>query len=156
MRVLVLLLFILSACGPTWHLKQSEKHRLIAIAKGAKIKADTVFRDRIVITEKHVMDSNVQFRNLYDTVVVEKNKVLTKIKIDTLHHNIYVHTECPSDTIKIRVPVSVNDSVNAGYTTWQLIGAGFAGLILAGLAIGIYIWLRIRKQQVEELKKNNV
>src|SRR6478609_3918410 len=42
---------LLISCGPAWHLKQSEKHRLIAIAKGAKVSSDTVYIEKTVQVE---------------------------------------------------------------------------------------------------------
>lgn len=58
MKKYLILAIVLTSCGPSYHLKQSEKHLSIAKAKGAKTSVDSVFAKVPINIEG---DSGIQF-----------------------------------------------------------------------------------------------
>lgn len=206
------LLFLLCACGPTWHLQQSEKHKLIAIAKGAKVKTDTVYKEIPIKVEVPGFTASSSIDILSDSALIHavmpkydslliayemlrrrpqhnvekevatakqldalRDKVIKGFLKDSLYHIkfdsitsvdlaiiggkpklVSVRVKPKSILVEKRIPIAVDERIKAGYTLWQVIGAGFAGAVLASVALGIYLWTRIRRQEVEELKGRNV
>lgn len=128
-------LLLLVSCGPAWHLKQARKHELKAIAKGAEVKADTVYVDREVIVPEIKFDTVLREVNFNDTITVEKEKVVTKLKINTVTKEIFIETKCPPDTVKIRVPVTIEKTITAkgGLKWWWLLVAVAGGMILGAV-----------------------
>lgn len=114
-------LIFLSGCSPAGKLKRA--NRLIEKAEqaGAKWSVDTVFITKEVIVPERHIDTVLSYRNLTDTITVEKEKVITKVKFDIKTHTVYVHTDCPPDTLKIEVPVTVTKEIKAGASTWDII-----------------------------------
>src|SRR6478609_8608338 len=127
-----LLLGLLGCSSPSSLLKKAERLTQRAIEKGAQVSADTVYVDKVVITEKHVLDSNVWFRNLTDTITVEKEKVVTKVRINTIKRTVYIHTECKPDTLIVRVPVEIVKEIKAGASWWDVVKIC---IIVAGISI---------------------
>lgn len=136
---LTILILILSACGPTYNLKQAKKHLLKAEAKGAKVDRDTVYKE--IIVPKTVTDTVVkfiQFDKLFtDTLTIETTKWKTWTRIDTVNKKIYQQVECKPDTI--RVPISVHTDIKAGYSGWQIGGVIIFGLVVGAL-LGRILW----------------
>jgi hypothetical protein len=131
----ILILVLLTSCGPAWHLKQARKHELKAIAKGAEVKTDTIYITKEVIVPEIKFDTVLRQVNFNDTIVVEKEKVITRVKVNTVTKEIYVETKCPADTVKIEVPVTIKKEikVKGGIKWWWLIIAAAAGLIVGWL-----------------------
>lgn len=206
------LIFLLCACGPAWHLQQSEKHKLIAIAKGAKVNVDTVYKEVPIKVEVPGFTASSSINVLSDSALihavmpkydsllvayemlrrrpqhsVEKEvatakqldavraKVIKGFLKDSLYHIkfdsitsvdlaiiqgkpklVSVRVKPKTILVEKKVPIAIDERIKAGYTLWQMIGAGFAGLVLSSVALGIYLWTRIRRQEVEELKGRNV
>lgn len=123
---LIGLVLVLSSCGPANKLRRAERLISAAEAQGAKWSVDTVFKEIKVITPKIEFDTVLRQVNFTDTITVEKDKVITRFKINTLTKEIFVHTECPPDTIRVEVPVTVTKEIKAGATTWDIIILGIA------------------------------
>lgn len=111
MRLLILLM-LLSSCGVNYNLRRMAYHKRMAIAKGAEIKSDTVFTDRVYITPG---DSTTVFLPgprvtiIRDTTIYQ-DRIKIRVRRDTVRETIQV--ECPPDTVVIKVPVAVNTEIN--------------------------------------------
>lgn len=138
-----LILLVLIGCTPASKLRRAERLINSAIESGAKVSRDTVYIDRTVYIPKHVLDSNVYFKNIYDTITVEKDKVITKIKYSKDKHTVYVHTECPDSTITIKVPVEVVREIKAGITWWDVVKIC---ILVAGVSILLTIFVLSKRK----------
>lgn len=120
MRWLAIIL-LLSSCGPSYYLKKAERALKKAEQLGADISADTVYVDREIIVPETHFDTVLTEVNFRDTITVTKDRVVTRVKVNTVEKKIFVETECPPDTLKIRVPVTVTKEISAGYSLWEMI-----------------------------------
>jgi len=128
------LLFLLSGCSANWHLKRSERHKLIAIQKGALIQHDTVWTEKEVITK--LIEKDTVFTSLQgDTVYIQKEHLKIKyVKIPG--DSVFIEGACVPDTLKILVPTTVTEVVHAEknwmnrWIIWLLIGFAI-GILLA-------------------------
>jgi hypothetical protein len=137
MRWLAIIL-LMSSCGPSHYLKKAERALKKAEQLGADISADTVYLDREIIVPKTHFDTVLTEVNFRDTITVVKDRVVTKVKVNTVEKKIFVETECPSDTVKIKVPVRVIRKISAGYSLWELIILAVAALAV-GFAAGRFL-----------------
>jgi len=136
-KITILLFFVVLfsyGCGPAWHLKRSERHKLIAIQKGATIDRDTVWTEREVITK--LIEKDTVFTSLQgDTVYIQKEHLKIKyVKIPG--DSVFIEGACIPDTLKILVPTTVTEVVHAEKNWmnkwWMWLVAGFVvGIILA-------------------------
>jgi len=141
--LLLISVAILSGCGPANLLKRAQKLEAKAILKGASVAHDTVFVDRTVIVPKIEIDTVVTNVNFRDTIVVTKDNVVTKIKINDVLRTVYVNTICPPDTLKIKVPFTVTKTIKAGYTNWQYYSVMISGILfglVAGAILSKLLW----------------
>jgi hypothetical protein len=135
MRLLILLI-LLSSCGANYNLRRMAYHKRMAIAKGAQIKTDTVFTDRVYITPG---DSTIvtlpgsHTTTIRDTIIYQ-DRIKIRIKRDTIRETIQV--ECPPDTVKIRVPVAVTETLcPPPDNKWKWIALALAAcVIVVGVA----------------------
>ena len=130
MRYLLIVL-ILTSCGPAYHLKRAEKHVKKAIEKGAKVGADTTYTFR----ELKIPGIKVQFEpkpiTHNDTVYFAKNKVVTKVLLK--HDSIFVETQCPDTVIQVKektVTKTVTAVQKSWLKWWYLLIALAVGLVL--------------------------
>jgi len=137
--ILASLIILTASCGPNYHLKRSQYHKRMAIAKGAEIKSDTVYTDRVVITpgDSTVVTlpgaNTVTFR---DTVIYQ-DRIKIRVRRDTLRETI--HVECPPDTVRISVPIAVHETIKCGipWWIWAIIGALGAVIVAFFVAINL-------------------
>lgn len=120
-RLSLLLLLAVVGCSPSWHLKK-------AIQKGAQVKVDTVYKTVSVVVPETRIDTVLTNVNFRDTIVVSKDKIVTKIKYDTVSRRLYVHTLQKADTVFIEVPITVTKKIETGMPYWWLAVA--AGIFL--------------------------
>lgn len=134
--LIIIILSILSGCGPSYHLKRMKYHERMAYAKGAEIKLDTVYKYIPIITPERQIDTVHHYVNLTDTITVTKDRVVTKIKVNTEEKTVYVNTNCPSDTIYKEVPITITKNIEAknGLPWWVYFALGLSGLIILVLA----------------------
>jgi hypothetical protein len=128
----LIIAILLSSCGSAFHLKQAERHLRKAEIKGAKVRVDTVYKTISVIVPETRIDTVLTVQNFRDTITLEKDKIVTKIKFDTLTRRLYVHTLQKADTVFIEVPFTVTKQIKSGWLWWWLIVAALAG---SGLSI---------------------
>jgi len=127
------LALLLSSCGANYHMKRSKHHLNKAIAKGAEVRADTVYITKEVIRPEVKTDTIIELIsfNLQDTIFIDRERVKVKVKIDTLFKEIFVEAKCVADTVRIEVPVSVTTGIHPKnhYFEW-LVGGILIGWIL--------------------------
>lgn len=136
--VAFLFLIALSSCSANWHLKRAQRHERIALQNGAEIKTDTVYAT--VGLQTHEIRVDTVFRNVtfLDTLIVTKENVVTRVKVNPVLRTVYVNTTVKPDTIKVRVPVRVEKVIYApqkGLKLWQWILIALA----AGTLFGIWV-----------------
>lgn len=136
--ILVLIfLWLLTACSPVHKLKRAEKLIEQAGELGAKWKVDTVK------TTVEIPVPEIRFKEIVkvlpgETVEVTKDKTVVKI-VRLPGDSILVDVYHPADTVYKEVPVTVTRTISAGYTKWQLIGSVLGGILFVGLmAFGAY------------------
>lgn len=124
------ILFVMTSCGAAYHLKRAEKHLKKAEQLGAKVTADTIYQDREVITEKIEIDTVIKATH-GDTVVIHKEKLRIKY-VQLPGEKVYIQGECDSDTIRIKVPVTVYREIKAkgGIPWWWLLVAAVVGGVI--------------------------
>jgi hypothetical protein len=140
MRWLAIIL-ILSSCGSSHYLKKAERALKKAEQLGADIKSDTVYIDKEVIVPQTHFDTVLTEVNFRDTITVTKDRVITRVKVNTVEKKIFVETECLPDTVKIQVPVTVTRKISAGYSLWELLILAIAALGV-GFAAGRFLKVR--------------
>lgn len=136
MRLLILLL-LLSSCGVNYNLRRMAYHKRMAISKGAYLRTDTIFTDRVEIIPG---DSTVvtlpgsHTVTIKDTVIYQ-DRIKIRVRRDTIRETIQV--ECPPDTVKIRVPVAVNETLcPPPDNKWKWIAAALAAcLVVVGITM---------------------
>lgn len=131
---LFLFAVVVASCSPSVnrHLKQAERHLRKAEIDGAKVRVDTIFKTISVIVPETRIDTVLTHVDFRDTIVVQKDKIVTKIKYDTATRRLYVHTISPSDTVRIEVPVQVVKEIKSGFPwIWVFITFIFGAVVSA-------------------------
>lgn len=135
MRFLILA-FLLCACGPTFHLKQAERHLRKAEIKGAQVRVDTVYKTiSVIVPEVHV-DTLIKEVNFRDTIEFWQDRFHVRVKVDTITKSVYIEGKCESDTIRVDVPISVVKEIKTGISFWWI-------LLLIGICL-ILLFFRKR------------
>lgn len=127
-NLFILLAFLLSSCGATYHLRQAQKHIDKAIEMGAKVNVDTVYKNvEVPVIKIDTVVNNVSAeRLLHDTITVTQNNEVIKIKYQEKEKKVYVNLTSTKPRY-IRVPYTVTKTISSGYTKWDII-----------LAIGVF------------------
>lgn len=131
--IIFILATLFLGCSANYHLKKAEKHLKKAVINGASVKVDTVYKTVSVVVPETRIDTVLQHVNFRDTIVVSKDKIVTKIKYDTVSRRLYVHTTSKADTVRIEVPVTVTKEIKSGWPRWWLLVAALAGAGLVAL-----------------------
>lgn len=135
----ILIIMIMASCSPAAKLRRAEKLIAKAEEMGAKWHVDTVYVTKHVIVPETHFDTVLTEVNFRDTITVEKDKVVTRVKVNTVSKEIFIETKCPPDTIKIKVPVTVTKTIKAkGYSLWQLIILALV-MLLAGYGVRAFM-----------------
>jgi hypothetical protein len=121
-RYAILAVFLFTSCSANFHLKQAQRHLKIAEQKGAKITADTVYKEiKVPETKIDTFVNEVTLEKLLrDTITVTQNNEVIKIKYVPKEKRIYVKSE-RKKPIYIKVPVVVNKTIKAGHSNWDMI-----------------------------------
>lgn len=148
MKKYLFILLALTSCGSldraNRKLKKAERLIESAIQLGAEVKRDTVWVTKEVIVPEVKTDTVVELVgfNLQDTIFIERERLKVKVKLDTLFKEIFVEAKCQPDTVKIEVPAALNNDINAGKSTWDLIIACIVAVII-GVVLG-YVFKLLR------------
>lgn len=131
MKYFIIILLILTSCSPNYYLRKAERAIKKAEQRGSAWHSDTVFKIMEVKTVRIQFDTIVKNVNFTDTITLIKDKIVTKVKVNTVTKEVFVDVEVPADTIRVEVPVIVNKSIKAGKGFWYY---AIRGLLLAILA----------------------
>jgi hypothetical protein len=91
---------------------------------------DTVYVDKTVIVSETKFDTVFSILRATDTLTIIKDRMITKLKIDTLSKKVFVSVKCPADSIVVRVPVTVTKKIDADFPWGWIVLAFCAGAIL--------------------------
>ena len=136
--LLLLSMWVLSGCSDkaTRKLKRSARLEKEAIALGAKVTADTVYKPVQVFVPQVKTDTVFESKQ-GDTVLIEKERL--KIKYVNLpKDSVYIYGECEADTVIQKVPYTVTKKISAGYTKWEFFGTLFVAAVVF-LVIGMFV-----------------
>lgn len=136
MKYLIIAILILTSCGPQAKLRRAAKLIAKAELQGAQWHSDTVFVDKQIITRERHTDTLIQKVNFRDTITVIEDKVVTKIKYDTIRKTMFVSTKVPADTVEILVPVTVTREIKAKGKPWYFYAAWLLILLIIGFIAG--------------------
>jgi hypothetical protein len=130
-RVSIILLLLLSSCGPNFYLKKAERALKKAEQLGAKVTADTIYKERLVFVDSIRVDS-IFTSKVGDTVYISKDRL--KVKYVRLPgDSVFIEGKCEADTIKIQVPVMVNKEIKSGLGVWDVIKWALFALVIGAL-----------------------
>lgn len=125
---------ILAGCGPSYHLKRAKYHQARAIAKGAVVTVDTVYKEIKVLVPSVKVDT--VFHDVHDTVTIEKERIRIRY-VKLPGDSVYIEGECKADTVKVEVPCPQNVTISAPEPVikwWWLIVA----VLLGGAVVRIW------------------
>lgn len=130
MRYLILL-FLLSSCGPTFYLKKAERALKKAEQLGANVTSDTIYTERTVIRTEKRVDSIFTSRQ-GDTIRIYKDRVQVKY-VRLKGDSVFIEGKCLSDTVKIEVSTTINRCIESGHSTWDVLKWCLIVLVVAVL-----------------------
>lgn len=136
---IILPVLFLTACGSGAKLRRAERLIKKAEAQGATWRTDTIYKEIPIVVPAIKVDTVVERVNFADTITVINNRVVTKIKVDTVNKNVYVSTNCPEQNVVASVPVVVHRTIEAKtwIRWWYILIAFIAGYLLrAYFALG--------------------
>lgn len=135
MKQFIVLLLILSSCGPGAKLRRAEKLITKAEQLGAQWRVDTTYQI-IEVPVVHVELDTVVVTEPNDTIYLEKDRL--KVEIIRRADTIRVAAECLPDTIKVEVPVRIERDIVAPkpYWTWWKVAGVSLILLIVGLVVG--------------------
>lgn len=139
MKHYLIALILLSSCSANYHLNQAKRHLKIAEQKGAKITADTIYKE-IKVPEVKIdtfVNEVTLEKLLRDTITVKQNKEVIKIKYVPKEKRIYVKSE-RTKPVYIKVPVVVKQVIKAGLSTLETVILGIV-IALFSLGVGYFI-----------------
>ena len=140
-KITLLLLLLLSSCSVNNLLKRSEKLRKLAIAKGAIVEVDTVYRIKYLPPKIATIYDTITVRKLFtDTLrvttpegikVVEKFTLVHRNHTDTVYQR-YIKVICPEDSIKeaMAVQTSIESPPDKGVKRWLVMLFSFLAFVL--------------------------
>ena len=134
--LLLLIVVLLSGCGPAYHLRKAKHHWNKAIEKGATTTVDTTWQTIPVIVPEITFETilkpdwQLHYIRTTDTLRREDPATGTKVSVkvdlnedcpEDCVRKIYVKTEVPTDTVYVDCPTAVNMTAKAGHTNWDMI-----------------------------------
>jgi hypothetical protein len=144
----IFLLLILSSCGSGFHVKRAKMHTLKAIAKGASISHDTVFKEIVLKVPGVKVEFIPKPLIVNDTLYFERDRVITKVLVKNVPgktNTVYVTTDCPDVRIESKVPVTVNQKITAKKgISWQTVTLSIITAFVLGFLTKMFLPL-IRK-----------
>lgn len=125
--IFLIVLLMVSGCGPTAKLRRAEKLIKKAELLGAQWKIDTVFQDIPVFVDRIALDT-LLISGIKDTIEIVQDRLRIKY-VRLPGDTVWISGQCDSLTIIKEVPVRVEKVIYApqkGLKWWQfvLIGAG--------------------------------
>lgn len=143
MKNLALTLFVLlflTSCGPSAKLRRANRLIKSAEAAGLEWKSDTVYQVVEVVVPKIEFDTVFRPLHFRDTLIVTRDRAVTRIKINTVTREVYVKTRCPEQTKRIKVVHTVTRKIHVKPSFWydlKLVALG----IFIGLVAALAFWM---------------
>lgn len=142
-----LILILLCSCGPSAKLRKAERLIQAAINGGADVKRDTTWTTITMKVEGPKFETKLLDPLVGQPVYIFKDSIKVEIKRipgqsgkrDTL----YIAAECPDIDIKKDVPISIDTSVSAGYTLWDLIILAIFCLVVGYFGRIIHVMIKV-------------
>lgn len=119
------LAMVIASCSPQSKLRRAKELIEQAEAAGLEWKSDTVFQEVKVVVPETRFDTVLRQVNFRDTIVVTKDKVVTRVKVNTVEKEIFVETKCPEKVVVKKVPYSVEREIRVGDSFWTNLKQGF-------------------------------
>lgn len=123
-------LLLMASCSPESKLRRAKRLITQAEAGGLEWKSDTVFQEVKVVVPETRFDTVVKQVNFLDTIVVTKDKVVTRVKVNTVEKEIFVETKCPEKVVVKKVPYTVEREIRVGDSFWTNLKQGFLWLLV--------------------------
>lgn len=133
-------LLFLTSCGPSAKLRRANRLIKSAEASGLEWKSDTVYQVVEVVVPKIEFDTVFRQVNFIDTLVVTRDRAITRIKINTVTREVYVKTKCPEQTKRVKVVHTVTRKIHVKPSFWydlKLVSLG----IFIGLVAALVFWM---------------
>lgn len=123
------------SCGGTQH-KLFKAKRLIAeaVARGATVKSDTIYKHVKFHVPGVAFNTTFTTPNALDTLYILKDSV--RIKLKTTKGNpgkpdtVYLEAKCPDVSQVKKIPVSIDQEIKAGHSTFEMIILAIVCLIV--------------------------
>jgi len=132
----LILIFLLTSCGPTFYLKKAERALKKAEQLGAKVGVYTVYKERLVFVDSIRVDSIFKTK-VGDTVYLTKDRL--KVKYVRLPgDSVFIEGKCEADTIKINVPISVTKEIKSGLSVLVVVQWSILALIIGALLCKVF------------------
>ena len=126
----IIILVLLTSCGPTAKLRRAEKLIKKAEAQGATWRVDTIYKEIAVPIESVRLDT--LFKDVPgDTVTLIKDR-LKVVYVRLPGDSVYIEGECEADTVYQKVATVVNREieVKSGLPWWIWVIIGVMGLVI--------------------------
>jgi hypothetical protein len=137
------LALVIVSCSPQAKLRKAKRLIAQAEASGLEWKSDTVFQEiKVMVPETH-FDTVLRQVNFRDTLVVQKYKVVTRVKINTVTKEVFVDTKCPEKIVIKKVPHTVTREIRVGDSWWTNAKQWFFWLVIGAGAMWVLVRFRI-------------
>lgn len=141
--LLLILSVLISSCGPNHYLRKANKAWGKAIAKGAIVKSDTLWKVMEVPVPIITKDTVFKVKSFHDTITINQDNIITRFKYDTVSQIMYLESQCISDTIRIKTPVIVNKEIKTPRGFWYYFKF-IAIALVVGFILGAIFWASVR------------
>lgn len=138
----LLIAVIVTGCSSAAKVRRAKR---LLESSGVNWQTDTVYQDIQVMVPQVRVDTFLRHVNFTDTITVIRDKVVTKVKVNTVEHTVYVYTDCPERIVTKLVPVIVNKEIKVSDGRWKNITDGLTGAgILLLVLILLFVWSRFK------------
>jgi len=132
----IIITLALISCGPGYYLKRSKANEKKAEQLGAKIEADTVYKNMKLKVAGQSVKFEPQIVRIHDSsvpLVFTKDSIVTKVLIR--HDSIFAETKCPDKVVTIKVPYTVTKTISAPSKLpwWVYVVFGVSALVITVL-----------------------
>jgi hypothetical protein len=130
-------LLLLASCSPESKLRRAKRLITQAEAAGLEWKSDTIFQEVKIVVPQTKFDTVVRQVDFRDTIVVTKDKVVTRVKVNTVEKEIFVETKCPEKVVVKKVPYSVEREIRVGDSFWTNFKQALFWLLVGGATVWV-------------------
>lgn len=142
LTVFLIVALLISGCGPQSKLRRAKRLIASAESSGAVWAVDSVFKTIEITVPQIDLDTVFRDVNFIDTLVLTKEKVITRVKVNTVTKEVFVKTTCPEQKKKVVVTHTVTKTIHAGASTWEIVKLFLIGFAAGVILCGAYRLLR--------------